>query len=123
MRQERQHPVPHAVGQGHVAGAHTRALQDDLDDRILRRFGIPSLNGQPAMRASIKEVDNRALLAEAAVVCPAATYAQVSTDLGGCLAQNKDVQTVYDVLTLVPYPGQAWRSRMAELIEQNGGRV
>ena len=45
-------------------------LQDDLDVRIWRRFGLPSLDGQLAMREYIKQVDRRMLLAEAAVVTP-----------------------------------------------------
>ena len=96
-------------------------LQDDLDVRIWRRFGLPSLDGQLAMREYIKQVDRRMLLAEAAVVTPARTYAAIQRKTNA-VARPGDIEVVHEVLH-TRYPEAVWLARMRDIIVRNGGRL
>jgi hypothetical protein len=57
-----------------------KELQKALDGRIYGRFGLPSLT--PMECVAVKAIDEEALLAEAAVVCPPRTYDKIIYERG-----------------------------------------
>ncbi len=77
--------------------ADMKDLQRVLDARLYASMGVPRMTASQA--AHIKTLDANALLAEARVVAPAATYWKIVEEVGRW-ATDADVEVVRDILTM-----------------------
>jgi|SRR6266550_735831 len=76
--------------------ADMKDLQRVLDIRLYAMLGAPRMTASQA--AHIKAIDQRALLAEARVVAPAATYWKIVEEVGRW-APQEDIEIVREILT------------------------
>jgi hypothetical protein len=73
-----------------------KELQQALDYRIYERLGVLPLPDNQE-RSLLAFFDQEALLAEAFVVCPEATYERISRELGGMTPGELEVKIVHEV--------------------------